>query len=82
MEEWRWENGDGKRKIKKDIMLHSNFQFSTFHFPLSTKKRASALFLIPLYIALSLTPLLPLQILQDTGIGTNFEIIIFPTPER
>lgn len=80
MGEWRWENGDGKRKIKKDIMLHSNFQFSTFNFQL--KKGLSPFFLIPLYIALSLTPLLPLQILQDTGIGTNFEIIIFPTPER
>lgn len=70
MGEWRWE-----KENKKNIMLHSNFQFST-------KKGLSALFLIPLYIALSLTSLFPLQILQDTGIGTNFEIIIFPTPER
>lgn len=58
---------------------HSSHTF-TLNFPLSILN--SPLLLVPLNVALRLTPLLILQVLQDTCIRPNRHIIIFPAPER
>ena len=37
---------------------------------------------IPLYVALGLASLLPFQILQDTCIGTEGEVVVLPASKR